>query len=96
MPASVITMIYLHDKWDMYRATAVSDNVIKIDNWYRFNASEETPFALDHAVLVIITDDGSTDFKWFDEAHTSFSVTMSDKENARFEEPSLALFTIAQ
>ena len=88
------TFTYLHDKWDLYKATLVSDNLVKIDGWYRFNAKEETPFKLDHSVVVIRTDDGSTDFTWLNESHTAFSVTMQDQKNTRFEEPTLVVFEL--
>ena len=90
------TYTYLHDKWDLYRATRVADNLVKIDCWYRFNANEETPFKLDHCVAVIRTDDNSTDFGWVDDTCSAFYVTMQDNENSRFEEPTLVIFELEE
>ena len=94
--AEEVYLTYLHDKWDQYRAIPVSDNVIRIENWYRFTADDETPFALDHSVLTVVTDDGSTDFVWLDDSHASFSLTMCDPENSRFTEPALVVFAIVK
>lgn len=90
------TYAYLHDKWDLYRATAYGDNLIKIDCWSRAVANDENPFKPDHCVAVIRTDDGSTDFCWVDEEHTSFVVTISDMENSRFEDPTLVIFELEE
>lgn len=91
-----LTYAYLHDKWDLYRATAYGDNMIRIDCWSRAVANDENPFKPDHCIAVIKTDDGSTDFCWVDEAHTSFAVTINDMENSRFEDPTLVIFEIEE
>lgn len=87
---------YLHDKWDLYKAFSLPGGLIKIENWYRFSASEDNPFNQDHNVMIINPEDGSTDFTWLDDAHTAFSITMSDKENSRFEDPQLVVFALGQ
>jgi hypothetical protein len=84
----------MHDKWDLYRATVYSD-VVVIDGWYRFNASED-PFVLDHGVCVISMDDPNSGFTWLDDDHTSFCIMLSDEENSRFTEPQLVVFTLEE
>ena len=83
---------YMPDKWNLYIATQLSDTTIKIENWYRFDAND--PHKFNHDVLAIKTDDGSTDFTWVDEAHTAFTVTISDERNFRLKEPTQLFFSI--
>ena len=86
---------YQHDKWDLYKASLMSDNLIKIECWNSAIAyDEEYPLEYDHNVLVIKTDDGSTDFSWVNEERTAFTVTMKDEQNSRFEEPALVYFEL--
>ena len=88
------TYTYLHDKWDLYKGCLISDNVMIIDNWYRFNASDDTPFHQDHSIISIVFDDTSSDFTWLDDSHSVFSITISDYDNTRLSEPSTAIFSI--
>lgn len=83
---------YTPDKWNLYIATLLSDSTIKIENWYRFDAND--PHKFNHDVLAIKTDDGSTDFAWVDEAHTAFTITISDERNFRMKEPTQLFFSI--
>lgn len=84
---------YQHDAWNLYKATPLSDTVIKIENWNRFLANDETPFELDHSVMAIVTTDGSSDFQWLDENKTAFLVTMKDAKKSNFQELALVAFT---
>ena len=90
--------IYQHDKWNLYKATVLSDTVIKIDNWYRFIADEETPYVLDHNVMTISTIDGTSNFQWLDEEKNAFVVTMKDENSyqTQLKEPNLVSFTIVE
>ena len=89
-------LLYQHDKWNLYKAVKLSDTVIKIENWGRFNAGEDgDPFKHEYDVCVISTTDNATDFKWLDDKHTAFSITMHDAENSYWAEPSVVYFTIS-
>lgn len=85
---------YQHDKWDLYKATFVSDTIVKIEGWYRFNANDETPFKLDHGITTINIADESTDFCWLNDARTAFSITIEDDDNSRFQEPRQVVFAV--
>ena len=86
---------YQHDKWNLYKATVLSDTVIKIENWYRHNAYIETPYILDHSVMAINTIDTLSNFQWLDEDKTAFMVTMKDDNNpqTQFKDSTLVVFT---
>ncbi len=74
----------MYDKWDLYKATQLSETTFKIENWGRFDAGEDgDPFKLDYDVCVISSTDASTEFKWLDDTHTAFSISMSDENNNR-------------
>ncbi len=84
---------YQDDGRNLYKATVLSDTVIKIDNWYRVIATDESPFYLDHSVMTIVTTDDSSDFQWLDENNIAFRVTMKDAGNNKFQESKLVVFT---
>jgi hypothetical protein len=87
--------LYQHDKWDVYKATQVSETTIKIENWGRFNASEDgDPFKFEYDLCVISTTDTAADFKWLDEEHTAFSVKLTDEQNSYMEGTVQASFAI--
>lgn len=86
---------YLHDQWNLYKAIALSDSVIKIEQWSRFDASEDgDPFAYESDICLIDINSTDTDFEWFDKEHTGFSITMQDVNNYYWDEPSKVNFTI--
>lgn len=70
---------YQNDNWHLYRAIPLTDTIIKIETWYRANALGSFLFGYD--LCLIDTTSGDTDFEWIDDEHTSFSITMRDKEN---------------
>ena len=87
------TYTYLHDKWDLYFATLISDTTIKIENYGRFDAGANgDPFKYEYDVSIISTEDSSIDFHWLDDSHTSFSLTMHDEENYYWDEPCMVGF----
>ena len=82
------TYTYLHDRWDLYIATLLSDKTIKIENYGRFDAGANgDPFKYEYDVSIISTEDSSIDFHWLDGSHTSFSLNMQDEENYYWDEP---------
>lgn len=89
------TLTYLNDRWDLYVATVLSDESIIIENWSRFNAGEDgDPFKREYHVMVINTADGSTDFKWTDDSHVAFTITMADAKNSYWDETKQVTFTL--
>lgn len=87
------TYTFLHDCWNLYIATFLSDNVIKIERWYRFNAGKDAdPFSHRSDLSVVKTDDPSFDFQWLDSNYSSFFVTLCDEENSHWREPCIVGF----
>lgn len=88
--------LYQHDKWDLYKATQISETTIKIENWGRFDAAVDgDPFKFEYDLCVISTADATTDFKWLDDSHSAFSITLYDEENSYWEEACVVTFVIA-
>lgn len=86
---------YQNDKWNMYKAVALSATVVKIENWHRTIAGEDgTPYEVEYDVCVINTENGSTDFEWLDEEHSSFTITMQDTANSYWEDEKLVAFSV--
>ncbi len=93
---SVANFTYQHDKWNLYKATQLSETTFKIENWGRFDAGEGgDPFKHDYDVCVISIADTTTDFKWLDDTHTAFSITLHDKENFYWTEECLVTFVVS-
>ena len=93
---SVANFTYQHDKWNLYKATQLSETTFKIENWGRFDAGEGgDPFKHDYDVCVISIADTTTDFKWLDDTHTAFSITLHDKENSYWTEECLVTFVVS-
>ena len=93
---SATTYSYQHDKWDLYKAVQLSDSTIKIENWGRFDAGEGgDPFKFEYDLCVISTAEATTDFKWLDDSHSAFSITLYDEENSYWEEACVVTFVIA-
>lgn len=70
---------YQNDDWHLYRAIPLTDTLIKIETWSR--GSSLGSFLFGYDLCLIDTTSGDTDFEWTDNEHTSFSITMRDKEN---------------
>lgn len=74
----------------------LTETIFKIENWGRFDAGEDgDPFKLEYDVCVISTADASIDFKWLDDTHTAFSITLHDKENSYWTEECLVTFVVS-
>ena len=87
---------YQHDKWNLYKATQLSETTIKIENWGRVNAAVDgDPFKHEYDVCVISTTDTTTDFKWLDDTHTAFSITLYDEKNSYWEEECAVTFVVS-
>lgn len=79
---------YLHDKWGLYVAERLSQNIIKIERWWRFDAGEDgDPFTYQYDLCTIDIRDESTDFSWCDSSHSAFKVTLNDPQNYEWDEP---------
>ncbi|NLD45653.1 MAG: hypothetical protein GX660_00445, partial [Clostridiaceae bacterium] len=74
--------LYTNDDWHMYRAIALTDNLIKIECWARTSSLDKFCFGWDVGVIDLANN--STDFKWGDNEHTAFTITMCDSQNKSY------------
>ena len=81
------------DEWDVYIATAVSDSIIKVENWDKsYSSDKKVEYSYDVGSYKI--NDGSVGFAWIDDAHTAFVINFQDKDNSHAKELTQRIFTI--
>lgn len=84
---------YMTDEWNVYIATAISDNIIKIANWDK-TMSNAKSVEHDYDVGTFKINDSENGFAWVDDEHTAFVLTFKDKNNSKFKKGGTATFTI--
>lgn len=84
---------YMTDRWNVYIATAISDDIIKIENWDK-TSSDEKSVSYDYEVGTFRINDSQNDFEWIDEEQTTFTFTFVDKKRPGFKNGGTATFTI--
>lgn len=82
---------YTNDDWNLYKAIPLTDTLIKIECWYRHFAIGNFNYGYD--VCVIDMGSNETDFEWTDDEHTSFTITLKDKNNSDLENGRFVVFT---
>ncbi len=82
---------YRNDDWHLYRAIPLTDLVMKIECWYRPLALGSFHYGYDICVININAKD--TDFEWTDDEHTSFTISIQDKENSDLKNSTFVAFT---
>ncbi len=94
--ATYPVLSYLNDRWDLYRAFVLSDNTIVIQDWTRFNAGADgDAFKRERDVCAIVPSEGTFGFKWTDDSHVTFTVTMQDEANSYWDEKQSVTFSTA-
>ncbi len=85
---------YMSDAWNVYIATAITDNVIKVEAWGKGSqSSKKVKFQSDLGTFDI--HDEETGFSWVDESHTTFTLVIKDRNNyTRIGKAKLVLFTL--
>lgn len=84
---------YMSDEWNVYIATAISDSVIKIENWNKtMNVKKKLKYNYDIGAYKIT--DSATGFEWLDEEHTAFSIIFQDKNNWDMRKSAAHVFTV--
>ena len=84
---------YMSDEWNLYVATAISENIVEIENWEKtFSSSKTVDYEYDVGTYKI--NDSVNSFLWLDDEHTAFAFTLQDKNNSRVETPASVVFTI--
>lgn len=89
------SFLYEYDKFYSYRAVFLAPTTVKIEVWRTHYGTlwNKTLYAYD--ILVINTEQTSSDFEWTDNEHTSFSISMMDQENG-WKEKKLVYFIIEE
>ena len=84
---------YMTDEWNVYIATAISDDIIKVANWDK-TMSNAKSVEHDYDVGTFKISDSENGFAWVDDEHTTFVLTFKDKNNSKFKKGGTATFTI--
>lgn len=84
---------YMTNEWNVYIATAISDNIIKVANWDKTMSSSKS-VEYDYDVGTFKINDSENGFAWVDDEHTAFVLTFKDKNNSKFKKGGTATFTI--
>ena len=84
---------YMTDEWNVYIATAISDDIIKVANWDK-TMSNSKSVEHDYDVGTFKINDSENGFAWVDDEHTTFVLTFKDKNNSKFKKGGTATFTI--
>ena len=84
---------FMNDEKNVYIATAISDTMIKIENWDKFIASSKTS-SYNYDVCTLDINDPDVEFYWLDNDHTAFSIMFSDKDNSKCRYEKEVSFTL--
>lgn len=84
---------YMTDEWNVYIATAISSDIIKVENWNK-TMSNSKSVSHDYDVGTFKISDSENGFAWVDDEHTTFVLTFKDKNNGDFKKGGTATFTI--
>ena len=84
---------FMSDEWNVYIAVAVSDTMIKVENWDKPIAFSKN-FRKGKDIRSYQINDDSVEFGWFDDEHTAFTIIFSDKNNSKVKKPLHRFFTI--
>ena len=80
------TFSWMHDAWDCYTATILSETTIQVTNWHRDSSDEKEKFKQGYDLNALKIADDKFDFTWVDESHTAFLVTLMDEKNSRWDD----------
>lgn len=84
---------YMSDAWNVYIAKAVSDDVIKVENWHKSSQStKKLEYRSDLGSFRIREEQNG--FSWVDDSHTAFTFIIQDKNNSDVKDPTAVIFTI--
>lgn len=85
---------YTSDDWHTYKAIPLTDNLIKIECWYKHSGFFTDKILYSWDWCIIDTSSSDTDFEWTDDEHTSFTITTSDPQNSSWDEDKFIVFEI--
>ena len=84
---------YMTDEWNVYIATAISADIIKVENWNK-TMSNSKSVSHEYDVGTFKISDSENGFAWVDDEHTAFVLSFKDKNNSKFKKGGTATFTI--
>lgn len=82
---NIAQFTYLHDNWNLYKAYAISPNMIRIALWGRWNYNTDD-FELYYDIGTIQVDDPTNDFEWANSSFTAFTTSIIDYNNEDLDE----------
>ena len=81
---------YQNDDWHLYRAIPLTDDLIKIECWYRSMAIGSFYYGYD--VVVVDLGSNNSDFEWSDDSKTSFTISLKDTTNSDLKKEKFVVF----
>ena len=81
---SIACYTYVNDDWHTYRAIPLTDNLLKVECWYRTSAGTFDKHCFGWDVGVIDTEKTDTDFEWGGANRGAFTITMRDPANKSY------------
>lgn len=84
---------FMTDEWNVYIATAISENIIKIENWDKSKSSDKS-VSYEYDVGTYKINDKANRFTWIDADHTTFTIFFADENRGGFKEGGTATFTL--
>lgn len=84
---------YMRDEYNVYVATAASDEIVKIENWSK-NLSTSSKVSHEYDIGTFKINDNANEFKWIDKEHTAFSICFKDKNTGLFPKKKTLIFTV--
>lgn len=88
----IVCYSYQNDDWHLYRMIPLTDNLMKVEVWYRSFAIGEFGYGYDLCVIHI--ESKTTDFEWINNEHTEIAITLEDSKNWNLKNPTLLTLSI--
>lgn len=83
---------YKNDDWHLYKAIPLTEELLKIECWYRAMAIGDFGYGYDVSVVSITKNESN--FNWTDEEHTSFTIELKDTKNSGLKKAEIVLFEL--
>lgn len=85
---------YGKDEYSLYVATAVTDEIIKIEKWGKtMSSSKEVSYDYDVGTYKI--NDSENEFQWLNKEQLAFSLKLTDEKDSIFKKSKTVVFTIS-
>ncbi len=84
---------YMHDEWNLYVATAITDEIVQIERWEKMLSSSKA-VSFESIIGTYEINDSENAFAWLDEEHTAFKFVLPDS-GGWLSEDEIVVFTVA-